>query len=57
VVSTVPPEEVHRDPTWFDPDQAKRRLSENRNQKYASELANVVDRAVEHIQVERRRKA
>jgi len=55
VVSLVPPEEVHRDPTWFDPAKAKRRLCENRKPKYATELSNVVDRALEHIQLRHRR--
>lgn len=50
VVSQVSPEETHRDPTWFDPAKAKRRLGENRKRKYASEITRVVDRAVEHIQ-------
>jgi 8-oxo-dGTP pyrophosphatase MutT (NUDIX family) len=49
VVRTVPPEEVHRDPTWFDPEKAKRRLCENRKRKYAAELSRVVDHALEHI--------
>ena len=55
VVSMVPPEEGHRDPTWFDPEKAKRRLCENRKPKYASELSKVVDRALEHIEQTRRR--
>ena len=49
VIRLVPPEEVHRDPTWFDPEKAKRRLCENRKPKYANEIANIVDAAVEHI--------
>jgi len=55
VVSLVAPEEVHRDPTWFDADKAKRRLQENRHEKYAAELSNVVDRAIFHIGRRRRR--
>lgn len=50
VISLVPPEEFHRDPTWFDPEKTKRRLCENRKLKYASELASVVDQAVEQIE-------
>ena len=57
VVSMVPPEETHRDPTWFDPEKTKRRLCENRKPKYASELTNVVDRALQHIEARRRRSA
>jgi len=49
VIRLVPPEEVHRDPTWFDPEKAKRRLCENRKPKYATEIAKMVDQAVEHI--------
>jgi 8-oxo-dGTP pyrophosphatase MutT (NUDIX family) len=56
VVSMVPPEEVHRDPTWFDADKAKRRLCESRKAKYASELSKVVDRALEHIEQKRLRR-
>ncbi len=55
VVSMVPPEETHRDPTWFDPERTKRRLCENRKPKYASELTSVVDRALQHIEARRRR--
>jgi 8-oxo-dGTP pyrophosphatase MutT (NUDIX family) len=49
VVSLVPPEETHRDPTWFDPEKAKRKLNEGRKPKYASELANLVDTAIDEI--------
>ncbi|HVZ17275.1 MAG TPA: NUDIX domain-containing protein [Terriglobales bacterium] len=49
VIHLVPPEEVHRDPTWFDPEKAKRRLCENRKPKYANEITRIVDRALEHI--------
>ena len=55
VIRTVPPEELHRDPTWFDVDKAKRRLRENRKPKYAQEIARIVDQAVEHISRGRRR--
>jgi len=56
VVSMVPPEEVNRNPTWFDADKAKRRLCENRKPKYASEVTKVVDRALEHIEQRRLRR-
>ncbi|MGZ4788475.1 MAG: NUDIX domain-containing protein [Terriglobales bacterium] len=55
VVRLVTPEEVHRDPTWFDPEKAKRRLCENRKPKYAAEITNIVDQAVEHIGRRQRR--
>ena len=57
VVRTVPPEEEHRDPTWFDPEKTKRRLGENRKSKYAQELLRVVDHAMVHIAQKHRRRA
>lgn len=44
------PQELSRNPTWFSPEKAKRRLSEDRTPGYAAELARVVDRAVSRIQ-------
>ena len=46
VVQTVSPQEFHRDPTWFSPRKAKRRLAEARPAKFAAELERVVDSAV-----------
>lgn len=43
------PEELNRNPTWFPPAKAKRRLAEGRTTENASELARVVDRAVARI--------
>jgi 8-oxo-dGTP pyrophosphatase MutT (NUDIX family) len=43
------PEELNRNPTWFPPAKAKRRLAEGRTAENASELARVVDRAVARI--------
>ena len=57
VVRTVPPEEEHRDPTWFDPEKAKRRLCENRKSKYAQELERVVDHAIIHISRKHQRRS
>lgn len=45
----VNPEEDYRNPTWFSPEKAKRRLHSNRRFHYGSELSAVVDRAVDHI--------
>jgi 8-oxo-dGTP pyrophosphatase MutT (NUDIX family) len=49
-----PPQEFDRDPTWFAPEKAKRRLREDRTSDYAAELARVIDRAVNRIQRLRR---
>ncbi len=43
------PAEVHRYPTWFPVEKAKRRLREGRTLKYATELSRVVDAAVTRI--------
>lgn len=45
----VAPEETYRDPTWFSPNKAKRRLHGERRFRYGSELSAVVDQAVERI--------
>jgi 8-oxo-dGTP pyrophosphatase MutT (NUDIX family) len=44
------PQEFDRDPTWFSPEKAKRRLRDGRAPDYGAELARVVDRAVSRIQ-------
>lgn len=44
------PQESKRNPTWFSPGKAKRRLQEDRASEYGNELAGVVDRAVARIQ-------
>jgi len=43
------PEELNRNPSWFSPTKAKRRLAEGRAAENAGELARVVDRAVARI--------
>lgn len=50
VLRLGPPEELNRNPTWFSPDKAKRRLREDRAPEYGAELARVIDRAVTRIQ-------
>jgi 8-oxo-dGTP pyrophosphatase MutT (NUDIX family) len=45
----VTPAEDHRDPTWFKADKARRRLRENRSPDLASEVVQVIDRAVDRI--------
>lgn len=49
VLRLVPPQELGRNPTWFAPDKAKRRLQEHRTPDFGNELARVVDRAVSRI--------
>jgi 8-oxo-dGTP pyrophosphatase MutT (NUDIX family) len=44
------PDESMRKPTWFSPEEARRRLAKGREVKYAQELQTVVDRALERIQ-------
>jgi 8-oxo-dGTP pyrophosphatase MutT (NUDIX family) len=43
-------DEPMRNPTWFSPEDTKRRLAKGREVKYAHELEGVVDRALERIQ-------
>jgi len=43
------PEEPMRRPTWFSPEEARRRLAKGREVKYAHELEAVIDRALERI--------
>jgi 8-oxo-dGTP pyrophosphatase MutT (NUDIX family) len=43
------PQESGRNPTWFSPERAKRRLREDRSAGYGMELARVVDRAATRI--------
>jgi 8-oxo-dGTP pyrophosphatase MutT (NUDIX family) len=49
VLRLDPPQESKRNPTWFSPEKAKRRLREDRTPEYGNELAYVVDRAVARI--------
>ena len=39
------PHEADRNPTWFSPEEAKKRLSERRLPKYSNHLARIIDRA------------
>jgi 8-oxo-dGTP pyrophosphatase MutT (NUDIX family) len=49
VQQTRRPDESMRRPTWFAPEEAKRRLAKGREVKYANELNAVIDRALERI--------
>jgi hypothetical protein len=55
VLRLDPPPESKRNPTWFSPEKAKRRLREDRTPEYGNELAYVVDRAVARIRCLRSR--
>jgi 8-oxo-dGTP pyrophosphatase MutT (NUDIX family) len=44
-----PADEPQRRPTWFSPEEARRRLARGREVKYAHELEAVIDRALERI--------
>ena len=52
-----PPQESGRNPTWFSPERAKRRLRENRSGGYGTELARVVEEATRRIKLLRSRPA
>ena len=49
VHSAVVPQESGRNPSWFAPQEAKRRLGESRAAKYAETLHKIVDAAIERI--------
>lgn len=43
------PHELERNPTWFDPEEARQILAKGREAKYGHELQVVIDRALERI--------
>ncbi len=47
------PLEQMRNPTWYGPHEARKILAKGREVKYARELHAVIDRALEHIRIER----
>lgn len=51
VESSDEPHEPTRNPTWFNPEEARKILAKGREVKYARELQAVVDRAMEKIGV------
>jgi len=53
VAQTGGPHEDMRNPTWFAPEEARKALAKGREVKYARELQAAVDRALDHIGVER----
>jgi len=50
VLRLGPPQESDRDPTWFSPQRAKKRLQQDRTSENGAEFARVVDLAVTRIQ-------
>jgi len=50
VLRLSPPQEARRNPTWFSPEKAKRRLQDARRRDDGAEFTRVVDRAVARIQ-------
>jgi 8-oxo-dGTP pyrophosphatase MutT (NUDIX family) len=46
-----PGHEPERNPTWFSAEDARKTLARGREVKYAREIQNVVDRAMEHLGV------
>lgn len=50
VSQTRRPDELLRRPTWFNAEEARRRLAKGREVKYARELESLIDRALERIQ-------
>jgi len=54
VLRLVPPPELNRNPTWFSPAKAKRRLCDQRAADHGADLARVIDRALTRIQRLRR---
>ncbi len=53
VTTTHPPQESTRNPTWFNAEDARKILCKGREVKYAAELVSVIDRALEHVRVEK----
>lgn len=53
VTRTQKPMEPTRNPTWYRADEARRFLAKGREVKYAAELQAVIDRAVEHIYMQK----
>jgi 8-oxo-dGTP pyrophosphatase MutT (NUDIX family) len=50
VHQTRRPDEANRKPTWFSPEEAKKRLAKGREVKYSRETDQLIDRALERIQ-------
>jgi len=55
VQSTVKPQESGRNPRWFSAQDAKKQLANGRPSKYSTQIATVVDAAVEKLAVKHAR--
>ena len=55
VEETIPPQETHREPTWFGPREAKAQLAEGRSLRFSREFSRVIDSALTKLYVEKRR--
>ena len=49
----VQPHEAGRNPTWFNPEDAKKILMKGREVKYGRELGAAIDRALEQVGAKR----
>ena len=56
VHTTVAPQETGRDPNWFSHENAKKQLAAGRSSRYARQLANVIDSAMESLAARNERK-
>jgi len=50
VHQTRRPDEADRKPTWFSPEEARKRLAKGREVKYSRETDQLIDRAMQRIQ-------
>lgn len=51
VHSTEDPQESGRNPSWFSPQQARKRLAERRQSPYSKQIAKMIDAALEQLTV------
>jgi 8-oxo-dGTP pyrophosphatase MutT (NUDIX family) len=49
VRATEAPPESGRNPSWFSPREAKRQLAEGRSSRYAVQIADIIDSAVDRL--------
>jgi len=55
VHSTEDPQESGRNPSWFSPQQARKRLAEGRPSPYSKQIAKMIDAALEQLTVKSRK--
>jgi len=49
VHTAVPPQESGRNPSWFTPQETRRKLCESRAEKYSASIDKIVDAAIHRI--------